>query len=75
MVGFLKARGHITDEEADAWLSAESLVISTTFEGPAPSRAGRMVLWGAVASAAVAAGWMLAERGEEIAAFVRSLAQ
>lgn len=71
LVGFLKARGHLTDEEASAWLSAESLVISTTFEAPAPRRPLRTAAYAAVIVGMGAAAWWAAEYGSALEAFVR----
>ncbi len=62
LVGFLKARGHLTEEEASVWLSAESLVISATFEAPARSVYRRLV-YAAVVAAAGGAAWWAGARG------------
>lgn len=74
VVGFLKARGHLTDEEAGAWLSAESLVISQTFESPREGRWLKRFVYGAVLAAAATAAYWLADRGSDIEAFVKALA-
>ncbi len=66
LVGFMKAKGHLTEKEAQTWLNASSLVISSTFEGPAAEGAGSM-RWLVVAStlAALAGGglWWAAAQG------------
>lgn len=73
LVGFLKARGHLTEEEASAWLSAESLVISATFESPSRSWASRLG-WGAVVLAvAAAAAWWFGGTGGWFEGIVRAV--
>ncbi|MGF1510610.1 MAG: serine/threonine-protein kinase [Myxococcota bacterium] len=60
MVGFLTARGRLTQEEASHWLDASGLVVTSTFTAVRPGLVGRIArsgwVWTAAAVGAIVLG-------------------